>query len=433
MNKTTFIAAGDSFPTRRLPEDGYEGFAQLQECILNHDVRFLNLESTFHDQEGYPAVQSGGTWAMSDPRMLDDMCEYGFNLFNTANNHSGDYGEGGVLATIDNLKARDMLFAGTGKNLGDANRACYLETKNARVALIACSAVTGKAPAMAGDATRDMIGRPGLNPLRYNEIFHVDQAHFDMAKELATASGMNRITERSIRNGFTPPPKEGTLSLGGKPFILDDHCWVESAVNEQDMQRIEAEIQEAKRQADIVLVSIHNHFIDGSDNFDPPKFLKDFAHRCIDAGASAIIGHGPHELQGIELYNGGLILYSVGNFIFETDTVSHQPWDAFANRKLPADTKVGHYMDIRSKNGTAGYCTQWPIWNAVMAAWTMEGDQLTQVQLYPIELGMEKKRSQRGVPVMNGSEKTLEYLQKLSAPFGTNIEIKDGIGYINVK
>ena len=433
MSKTTFIAAGDAFITRRLPEDGFEGFAELRNCILSHDVRFLNLESTFHDQEGYPAVQSGGTWAMSDPRTLDDMLEYGFNLFNTANNHSGDYGEGGVLATIDNLKARDMVFAGTGKDLGDANRACYLETRNARVAMIACSAISGKHHSMAGDTTRDMIGRPGLNPLRYNEIFHVDQAHFDMAKELATASGMNRIVERSIRNGFTPPPKEGTLNLGGKQFLLDDHCWVESTVNEQDMQRIEAEIQEARRQADIVLVSIHNHFIDGSDNAEAPKFLRDFAHRCVDAGASAIIGHGPHELQGIELYNGGLILYSVGNFIFETDTVSHQPWDAYANRKLPADTKVGHYMDVRSKNGTAGYCTQWPIWNAVMAAWTMEDGKLTQVQLYPVELGMEKPRSQRGVPVMNQSAETLEYLQKLSAPFGTAIEIKDGVGYINIQ
>ncbi len=50
MKKTTFIAAGDAFITRRLPEGGYEGFDKLQSCILKHDVRFLNLESTFHDR-----------------------------------------------------------------------------------------------------------------------------------------------------------------------------------------------------------------------------------------------------------------------------------------------------------------------------------------------------------------------------------------------
>ena len=70
---------------------GYEGFEEMKTFIESHDVAFLNLESTFHEREGVPAAASGGTWAMSDPRTLDDMKEYGFNLFNTANNHSGDY------------------------------------------------------------------------------------------------------------------------------------------------------------------------------------------------------------------------------------------------------------------------------------------------------------------------------------------------------
>ena len=124
MNKTTFIAAGDCFITRRIPENGYEGYEKLQSLIKSHDVRFLNLESTFHNCEGSPAAESGGTWAMSDPRTLDDMKHMGFNLFNTANNHSGDYGEGGTLATIRNLQERNMVFAGTGKNLGVASKPC---------------------------------------------------------------------------------------------------------------------------------------------------------------------------------------------------------------------------------------------------------------------------------------------------------------------
>ena len=43
MAKTTFIAAGDCFITRRLPEGGYEGFDALQNMIKAHDVRFLNF------------------------------------------------------------------------------------------------------------------------------------------------------------------------------------------------------------------------------------------------------------------------------------------------------------------------------------------------------------------------------------------------------
>ena len=429
MSKTSFICAGDAFITRRLPEGGYEGFSQLRECILRHDVRFLNLESTFHNYEGYPAVDSGGTWAQSDPRTLDDVKAYGFNLFTTANNHSGDYGEGGVLATIRHLKERDMVFSGTGKNLSEAAKPCYLETKHTRIAMISCASSFSPA-SRAGAQTADMVGRPGLNPMRFNRIHHLDPEHFAMAEQVAAASSVNCAAEKMIRNGYAMPPKEGTLSIGPTKFVRDDHNWVETTCNKQDLARIEAEIREARKQADVVLVSIHNHALDYAENTEPPQFLKEFSYRCIDAGANVIIGHGPHELQGIELYNGGMILYSIGNFIFQTDTVEFQPWDAYANRNMPLDTKVGAYMDDRSKNGTVGYAVQWPIWNAVLPAWTMEDGKITDVQLYPIELGMDKPRPQKGVPVLNQSEETLRYMEKLCAPFGTKMEIKDGIGHL---
>lgn len=433
MSKTTFIAAGDCFITRRLPEGGYEGFEKLQETIQSHDVRFLNLESTFHNCEGYPAAESGGTWAMSDPRTLDDIQEFGFNLFTTANNHSGDFGEGGLLATVKHLQARDMVFSGTGKNLGEASKPCYLETKNARIALISCNA-NSKKFICAGDQTRNMPGRPGLNNVGIREVYHLDKEHFEMVQALAKVSGVNRGAEKMIRNGYSMPFPEGTLPLGSTSFVLDDRNWIENVPAEKDMQRIEAEIREAKLQADFVLVSIHNHYLDGYDNTKAPKFLEIFAHRCIDAGADVIIGHGPHELQGIELYKGGVILYSIGNFLFETETVEFQPWDAYHNRNMSiTDTKVGAYMNDRSKNDTVGYNVQWPIWNAVLAGWTMEDGRITQVQLHPIELGMDQPRSQKGVPVLSHSQETLAYLQKLSAPYGTEIKIKDGVGIIDVR
>ena len=432
MAKTTFIAAGDCFITRRLPEGGYGGFDKLQKLIKSHDVRFLNLESTFHNCEGYPAAESGGTWAMSDPRTLDDIKKMGFNLFTTANNHTGDFGEGGILATIRHLKERDMVFSGTGRNLGEASKPCYLETKHNRVALISCNAGNRKGHA-AGDQTRNLPGRPGLNPVWVQEVYHVDKEHFEMVKELAQVSTVNREAEKSIRNGYGIPFPEDVMPLGSARFKLDDHCWVENVPAEKDMLRIEAEIREAKLQADTVLVSIHSHYIDSYDNTKAPQFLEIFCRRCIDAGANVVIGHGPHELQGVEVYKEGLILYSIGNFLFETETVEFQPWDAYHNRGMDVvNTKVGAYMSDRSKNDTVGYNVQWPIWNSILFGWTMEDGKLTQLQLYPIELGMEKKRSQKGVPVLNGSEKTLQYLEEISASYGTKIRIENGVGYIDL-
>jgi len=181
-----------------------------------------------------------------------------------------------------------------------------------------------------------------------------------------------------------------------------------------------------------VLVSFHGHETDAEFSNVPAQFLETFSRRCIDAGAHVVIGHGPHELRGIECYNGGVIFYSLGNFIFETETVEYQPGDAYANRGVPMDTKVGAYMNDRSKNGTTGYGVLPEIWFSVMAGWTMEDGRVTEVQLYPISLGQDLPRSQKGVPVMSGDEKVLQYLADLSKPYGTNIEIAGGVGTIRL-
>ncbi len=327
--RTTFIASGDSFITRHVAKDGYDGFDALCDLIGKYDVRFANLEMTFHRQEGYPSATSGGTWAMTDPTMLDDILRYGFNIFNTANNHSGDFGQGGVSATIRHLNERNMVFAGTGNTLQEASRACYLETREARVALIGVTATLDPA-AIAGGQGGDMIGRPGLNPLRFKTVHHVNVEHFAMAKTLSDISQINARTEQKIRNGYLNPFPEGTLPLGNMNFLLtDDPEYNETSPNPKDLVRTVEEIKETRRQADVVLVSVHAHEMKGADSKVAAQFVETFARACIDAGASAVIGHGPHELRGIEVYNGGLIFYSLGNFIFQTETVATQPYDAF--------------------------------------------------------------------------------------------------------
>lgn len=431
MSGMTFIATGDAFITRHIPEGGYEGYDELCRCIRQNDVKFTNLEMTFHDQEGAPAAVSGGTWAMAEPEILDDIKKMGFNIFNTANNHSCDYSHGGVLATIRHLKERGMVFSGTGKNLQDASRPCYLETQKGRVALISvCS--TFDLSAMAGGQSGDLPGRPGLNPLRFTTRYHVDKPHYDMVKELAEITKINASRENSVKNGYISPFEPGIMPLGKSPFVLDESCWVESIPEEGDVRRITNEVREAVKQADVVLVSLHAHESDLGETSIPARFIETFSRACIDAGANVVIGHGPHEVRGIELYHKGVIFYSLGNFIFETETVELQPYDAYVNKKMAADTRVGAYMDARSKNGTVGYGVLPEIWNSVMAAWTMEDGAVTQVRLYPVELFMDQKRTKKGVPRMAADGKILEHLNGLSKPYHTRIRIENGVGIIDL-
>jgi len=430
--KTTFIATGDAFMTRRLPEGGYPGFAEIQEIIGRHDVRFNNLEITIHNQEGYPAVVSGGTWAMAEPEILDDLKKFGFNLYNTANNHSGDYSCGGVLATCKYLRERDMIFAGTGATLREAAAPAYLETKNARVALIASSVCENTASAIAGDQSVDMIGRPGLNPLRFKTTYHVEQKYFDVLKEVVEKTDMNASTLYSIACGYANPLPEGELAMGGLGFKLDTKTEQHTAPLKKDLDRMIANIQEARRQADYVLVSIHSHKFAGLDTVNPAEFMQTYCKACLDAGADAILGHGPHELQGIEIYKGKPIFYSLGNFIFQTETVSLQPADAYQNKGMAHDTFVGDYMNNRSKNGTRGYCVLENIWRSVMAGFTAEDGKITQIQLYPIDMRMGAPRSKMGIPHIAENDAVLQYLAKLSEPFGTKLTIKDNVATIDL-
>ena len=48
---------------------------------------------------------------------------------------------------------------------------------------------------------------------------------------------------------------------------------------------------------------------------EPRGDLRHWAHAVIDAGADAVVGHGPHVLRGIEFYHGRPIVYSLGNFL----------------------------------------------------------------------------------------------------------------------
>lgn len=128
----------------------------------------------------------------------------------------------------------------------------------------------------------------------------------------------------NIRNGYLNPFPEGTLPLGNMNFMLTNGPeYNETSPNPKDLTRTVEEIKEARRQADIVLVSVHAHEMKGADSKVAAQFVETFARACIDAGASAVIGHGPHELRGIEVYNGGLIFSSLGNVIFKPKRSPH--------------------------------------------------------------------------------------------------------------
>ena len=432
MSIARFSATGDSFMTRRLPgEAAYPDFPALRELICSADFRFNNLEFTAHDQEGAPAAESGGTWAMSEPAVLDDLAAFGFNVFNTANNHALDYGEGGLLATIRHLDERGMPHCGTGEDLAAAAAPVYVEKNGVTAAFIGQSA-SFRSFNPAGPSSPEVRGRPGLNPLGVTALYHVREDHFRSLQEIAAATAINAQTDYDRANGYVPPVPEGRFSFGKLNFVLDEREYQESLPKEADLERTLAGVAEAKKRADYVFVSVHTHFYDGFDNDEVPRFLKTFSHAVIDAGADGMIGHGPHTLRGIEIYRGKPIFYSLGNFIFQTETVRVQPAEAYLNHGMKPEDGVRAYMLHRSHGDTTGYSAIRDIWRSVVADFDMEDGRLEAVRLHPVSLGMGEPWEKRGWPRLSFDGETLKHLARLSEPFGTEIEIRGGTGYVKL-
>lgn len=76
---------------------------------------------------------------------------------------------------------------------------------------------------------------------------------------------------------------------------------------------LRADIPAARSRADLVVVSFHW----SGEMYNYPKdYQRRLGRLAIDLGAGLVVGHHPHVLQGLEVYKGGLIAYSLGNFAF---------------------------------------------------------------------------------------------------------------------
>jgi poly-gamma-glutamate capsule biosynthesis protein CapA/YwtB (metallophosphatase superfamily) len=441
----TIALAGDTMLTRKLTPFKEERFLALREILRSADAAFANLEGTVHDwDEGTPGITQG-TFMTTDPKLLEDLKWFGINLVCCANNHAFDYGEGGVLANIKHLDDAGIVHAGTGKNLAEARAPGYLDTPNGRVALIATTA-TFRPWNQAGEQRPDLRGRPGINPLGFQTTHHVDVGAFEQLNRISRELGFEKSHERARKHFYSdkeiPDAKSAELSLLGSRFVGGEGFSIATRANERDLQDNLRWIREARRQADWVVVSVHCHEFGGpslltagsrAELEEPADFIIDFAHRAIDAGADIVVGHGPHFPLGIEIYNERPIFYSVGNLVFQNETVGFFPADAYERFDLDLKATPSDFLDARTNGGKKGHPAEPAYWENMFAVCEFSENRLSKIKIYPIDQGFGRPRAQRGRPVLAEGEvanRVLERAQKLSARYSTKVVIHDGIGVI---
>jgi poly-gamma-glutamate capsule biosynthesis protein CapA/YwtB (metallophosphatase superfamily) len=293
-------AVGDVGPNR---EDPQSMFRHVSGFLKQGDIRFCQLETNLSSR-GTPLPQARLPMR-AHPNSARALRDCGFQVVSFASNHCMDFGQEAFFDTIEAIKANGMDLIGVGRDIAEARSPAILESHGTRIAFLAYNSILPSGYWAEND-------RPGCAPMRAWTIYEQVE-----------------------------PDQPGSL------------CRTHTFPHKDDLQAMADDIEKAKSNADIVVLSVHwgIHFV--------PAQLADYqretARKAVDCGADLILGHHPHILKGIEVYKGKTILYSLGNFAIEQPAAFMQDlykserhreieelnpqWDAKREYPLPPETR----------------------------------------------------------------------------------------------
>jgi len=256
------------------------------------------------------------------------------------------------------------------------------------------------------DATEDI---PGLNPLHVTPYNVVTAEHMQALKKIRDAIYARRPEVHVPVAPVAANEPAGRLNLFQTAFTVGAHPGdLSYEMDPADLKSIIKSVRVGKQLADFLVVAIHCHqnsfvFQAYSQDHNTPDFLIELAHQVIDNGADAFVGHGVHNLRGIEIYNRG----------------------AAPEITNPAAVPGPGVNELDDNLET------------LLTTSRFEDGKLVEVRLYPADLGQDRTRpiSRGGTPSTPSPEmarRVLERLQTLSKQFGTTVTIQNGVGVIRV-
>ena len=118
------------------------------------------------------------------------------------------------------------------------------------------------------------------------------------------------------------------------------------------------------------------------------------------------------------------------------ETLLRLPAENYETYGLGKDAQVADFNAARYRNETTGFPANREIWESVIAIPTFRNGLLTDLALHPITLGFGEPAWVRGRPTLARGELAQKILGDLidrSAPYGTQIDVRDGVGYVRVR
>ncbi|MFC2065890.1 CapA family protein [Chloroflexota bacterium] len=257
----SIYAVGDIKVDRDNPESI---MAKVAPTLKEADITFAQLEMNLSER-GTPAFHMS-TPLRCHPRNVKALTSAGIDIVSFASNHTLDWGPDALMDTIDIVKKNGMDIIGAGSNIEEARRPSIIERKGTKVAFLAYNSLLP--PGYVADAYH-----PGCAPMRIRTMYE------------------------PIENQPAVPAR--ILSF---PYP-------------EDLEAMKQDIAKVRPLADVVVVSMH-----WGIHFQPATiamYQKTVGRAAIDAGADIILGHHAHILKGIDVYQGKVIFYSLGNFAME--------------------------------------------------------------------------------------------------------------------
>jgi poly-gamma-glutamate capsule biosynthesis protein CapA/YwtB (metallophosphatase superfamily) len=271
-NDPLLIAVGDVAPLYP-PDPTSPGSSEVWDHLRSAELSTANLELVL-STGGSPADKA--ITLRAGLEVAPSLREVGIGLVTVANNHALDYGADGLYDTLSALRDAGVVAVGGARNLEEAMQPALVSVGEKSVAVFGLASTLP--PGFAAGP-----GRPGIAPVRARSRFYVDAVSLDE------------------QPGMSP--------------------WVETEAVEEDVRRTCERIRSAREETDLVIIHIHWGIPNGwCAAFQGPlaDYQRPLGRALIDAGADLVVGHHPHVVHGVERYKGGLIVYSLGHFLFHS-------------------------------------------------------------------------------------------------------------------
>jgi poly-gamma-glutamate synthesis protein (capsule biosynthesis protein) len=263
------VLGGDLHVQRPEPESI---FASIGSFLQGADILFGNLEMPPTTVEPSLVEQGLVTPSHSEDRMMAAYSYAGFDAVALANNHAMDHGPAAFVHCLDLLEQAGIQYSGGGRNREEAHRPAIVDKRGTRVAFLSYTSIFSPSSA----ATER---RPGMATVRVETFFRPHPLHDE--------------------------------APGLPPTVL-------TRPDADDLAAVQDAIRDAKRNADVLVVSWHwGQSPRAGGQGQPLGYEPNLAHAAIDAGADLVLGHHPHMLEAVEVYRGKPVFYSVGNFAFD--------------------------------------------------------------------------------------------------------------------